>query len=131
MYEKMVSVTEYSHLALVIQDPVFRVRQGLAGRIMKYLRAKELHIRYLAVLILASYEPEIEWRSQIRGFLIQQSKAQDNGNDNSMRDMHLSLDFAITSILLTYDRVILLRSRCPQISIPNRKQTDVERDNAC
>ncbi|KAG0223926.1 hypothetical protein BGX31_008277 [Mortierella sp. GBA43] len=77
-YEKMVSVTDYSRLALVIQDPIFRVRQGLAGRIMKYLRAKELHIRYLAVLILAAYEPETEWRSQVRGFLIQQSRVQDN-----------------------------------------------------
>lgn len=110
MYEKMVSVTEYSHLALVIQDPVFRVRQGLASRIMKYLRAKELHIRYLAVLILASHEPEIEWRNQIRGFLVQQSKTQDSGNANYVNGLHLSMDFTITSSLLNYDYIILLRS---------------------
>ncbi|KAF9183757.1 hypothetical protein BGZ51_003819 [Haplosporangium sp. Z 767] len=95
-YEKMVSVTDYSRLALVIQDPVYRVRHGLASRIMKYLRSKELHIRYLAVLILAAHEPEDEWRLQIRNFLIHQSKSQENAESNLMlneltlaRVMHL------------------------------------------
>ncbi|KAG0267491.1 hypothetical protein BG011_004525 [Mortierella polycephala] len=95
-YEKMVSVTDYSHLALVIQDPVYRVRHGLASRIMKYLRSKELHIRYLAVLILAAHEPEDEWRMQVRNFLIHQSKSQESAESNLMlneltlaRVMHL------------------------------------------
>ncbi|KAF9170234.1 hypothetical protein BGX20_009239 [Mortierella sp. AD010] len=84
IYEKMVSVAEYRRLALVVQDPVCRVRQGFAGRVMKYLRSKELHIRYLAVLFLAAHEPEPEWRLQIRGFLIQQSRTQGNAEGNLM-----------------------------------------------
>ncbi|KAF9436848.1 hypothetical protein BGZ76_002771 [Entomortierella beljakovae] len=80
----MVSVAEYHRLALVAQDPVCRVRQGFMGRIMKYLRARELHIRYLAVLFLAAHEPEPEWRLQIRSFLLQQSKAQLNVEGNLM-----------------------------------------------
>jgi len=75
-YEKMVAVSDYSRLALVVQDPVYRVRHGLASRIMKYLRAKELHIRYLAILLLAAHEPEMEWRQQVQRFLAQQSKNQ-------------------------------------------------------
>ncbi|KAI8599735.1 armadillo-type protein [Dissophora ornata] len=96
VYEKMVSVAEYNRLALVIQDPVFRVRHGFASRIMKYLRSKELHIRYLAVLILTAHEPEAEWRLQVRSFLIQQSRAQNNVDNKLMlneltlaRAMHL------------------------------------------
>ncbi|KAF9970143.1 hypothetical protein BGZ73_007253 [Actinomortierella ambigua] len=76
VYEKMVTVSEYSRLALTMQDPVYRVRQCFAGRITKYLRAQELHIRYLAVLILAAHEPEAELRGSIRSFLVKQSKSQ-------------------------------------------------------
>lgn len=75
-YEKMVAVSNFGRLALVIQDPVYRVRHGFATRIMKYLRAKELHIRYLAVLILVAHEPEVEWKSQVQKFLTIQSKSQ-------------------------------------------------------
>ncbi|KAG0218346.1 hypothetical protein BGX33_007671 [Mortierella sp. NVP41] len=80
-YEKLVTVSNYRRLALVIQDPVYRVRHGLASRIMKYLRAKELHIRYLAVLLLAAHEPELEWRMQIQKFLTHQSKNQAIASD--------------------------------------------------
>lgn len=79
-YEKMVSVPEYSRLALCIQDPVYRVRQGFASRIMKYMRSKDLHVRYLAVLILAAHEPETEWRAEIRKFLSNLAKSQEIGN---------------------------------------------------
>lgn len=75
-YEKMVGVSDYCRLALVIQDPVYRVRHGFASRIMKYLRAKELHIRYLAVLMLVAHEPETDWKSQVQKFLTLQSKSQ-------------------------------------------------------
>ncbi|KAG0073323.1 hypothetical protein BGZ89_006616 [Linnemannia elongata] len=75
-YEKMVAVSDFSRLALVIQDPVYRVRHGFATRIMKYLRAKELHIRYLAVLILVAHEPEVDWKAQVQKFLTIQSKSQ-------------------------------------------------------
>ncbi|KAI1314319.1 hypothetical protein EDD11_002303 [Mortierella claussenii] len=84
IYEKMVSVAEFTRLSLVIQDPVYRVRQGLASRIMKYLRAKELHVRYLAFLFLAAHEPEPEWRLHVRGFLQQQSRAQDSVHSSLM-----------------------------------------------
>ncbi|KAF9584188.1 hypothetical protein BGW38_007287 [Lunasporangiospora selenospora] len=70
IYERMVSVSEYKQLALVIQDPVYKVRHGFASRIMKYLRFRELHVRYLAVLVLAAHEPEMDWRFQIRKFLM-------------------------------------------------------------
>ncbi|KAG0379601.1 hypothetical protein BGX24_012558 [Mortierella sp. AD032] len=75
-YEKMVTVADFCRLSLVIQDPVYRVRHGFAARIMKYVRARELHIRYLAVLLLVAHEPEIEWRSHVKKFLTQQAKSQ-------------------------------------------------------
>ncbi|KAF9151558.1 hypothetical protein BG015_006528 [Linnemannia schmuckeri] len=75
-YEKMVAVPDFGRLSLVIQDPVYRVRHGFASRIMKYLRAKELHIRYLAVLMLVAHEPEVDWKSQVQKFLTIQSKNQ-------------------------------------------------------
>ena len=78
-FEKMVSVADYRRLALVMQDAIFGVRQGFATRVMKYIRSKELHIRYLAVLFLGAHEPELEWRQKVRGFLIQQSRSQAGG----------------------------------------------------
>ncbi|KAG0281953.1 hypothetical protein BGZ95_000018 [Linnemannia exigua] len=75
-YEKMVTVADFCRLSLVIQDPVYRVRHGFASRIIKYVRARELHIRYLAVLLLVAHEPEIEWKSQVRKFLTLQAKNQ-------------------------------------------------------
>ncbi|KAG0205383.1 hypothetical protein BGX28_003004 [Mortierella sp. GBA30] len=89
-FEKMVSVADYSRLALVMQDPEFGIRQGFASRIMKYLRSKELHIRYLAVLFLGAHEPEVDWRQKLRAFLIQLSKSQAI-DDNKLMLNELSL----------------------------------------
>lgn len=80
LYERMVSVFDFCRLALIIQDPVFHVRHGLAKRIMKYIRKKELHARHLAVLFLAAHEPELEWKKIIRDFLAQTSRGQEGGN---------------------------------------------------
>ncbi|KAF9349020.1 hypothetical protein BGX26_012632 [Mortierella sp. AD094] len=112
VYEKMVSVAEYRRLALVVQDPVCRVRQGFAGRIMKYLRSKELHIRYLAVLFLAAHEPEPEWRLQIRGFLTQQSRAQGNAEGSLMLNE------------LTLARLVHLMANHPDFAIKNTLEAD-------
>ncbi|KAG0342315.1 hypothetical protein BG000_005598 [Podila horticola] len=80
VYERMVTVFDFCRLALIIQDPVFRVRHGLAKRIMKYIRKKDLHVRHLAVLFLAAHEPEVEWKKIIRDFLLQTSRTQESGN---------------------------------------------------
>ncbi|KAG0018492.1 hypothetical protein BGZ80_007103 [Entomortierella chlamydospora] len=112
VYEKMVSVAEYRRLALVVQDPVCRVRQGFAGRVMKYLRSKELHIRYLAVLFLAAHEPEPEWRLQIRGFLIQQSRAQGNAEGSLMLNE------------LTLARLVHLMANHPDFAMKDTLEAD-------
>ncbi|KAG0346698.1 hypothetical protein BG004_001038 [Podila humilis] len=90
VYERMVTVMEHTRLALVMQDPVFRVRHGLAQRIMKYLRAKELHARYLAVLFLAAHEPEDAWKKIIREFLVKMSKGQESGNKLMLSEITLA-----------------------------------------
>ncbi|KAF9200333.1 hypothetical protein BGZ49_009462 [Haplosporangium sp. Z 27] len=112
VYEKMVSVSEYRRLALVVQDPVCRVRQGFASRIMKYLRSKELHIRYLAVLFLAAHEPEQSWKLQIRGFLIQQSRTQENAEGNLMLNE------------LTLARLVHLMANHPDFAIKNALESE-------
>ncbi|KAF9933605.1 hypothetical protein FBU30_005044 [Linnemannia zychae] len=89
-YEKLVSVSDYCHLSLVIQDPVYRVRQGFASRIMKYLRAKELHIRYLAVLLLVAHEPELEWKAQVQKFLNLQAKNQAADSNLMLNELSLA-----------------------------------------
>ncbi|KAF9551607.1 hypothetical protein EC957_006500 [Mortierella hygrophila] len=96
-YEKMVAVSDYSRLALVIQDPVYRVRHGFATRIMKYLRAKELHIRYLAVLILVAHEPEVDWKSQVQKFLIIQSKSQAIDSNLMLNELTLARSLHLLS----------------------------------
>jgi len=78
-YEKMVSVHEYIQLALCSQDPIYRVRQGVTSRIMKYIHSKGVHVRYLAVLILAAHEPELEGKAEIRKFLNNLSRSQEIG----------------------------------------------------
>ncbi|KAG0057393.1 hypothetical protein BGZ83_010852 [Gryganskiella cystojenkinii] len=83
-YEKMVTVAEYRRLALTIQDPFFKVRQGFASRIIKYVRSMGLHVRYLAVLVLAAHEPESGWRDEIRKFLSQMAKKQENADNKMM-----------------------------------------------
>jgi len=91
-------------LALVIQDPVYRVRHGFATRIMKYLRAKELHIRYLAVLILVAHEPEVDWKAQVQKFLTIQSKSQAIGMFFFSYGESLKR-WGLTSELLYYDEL--------------------------
>ncbi|KAG0301576.1 hypothetical protein BGZ97_002733 [Linnemannia gamsii] len=112
-YEKLVGVSDYGRLALVIQDPVYRVRHGLASRIMKYLRAKELHIRYLAVLMLVAHEPEADWKSQVQKFLSLQSKNQ-------------AIDSSLMLNELTLARTLHLLSNHPDFVI---KAADDEEDD--
>ncbi|KAF9907610.1 hypothetical protein BX616_000376, partial [Lobosporangium transversale] len=90
LYEKMVTAPDFMRLSLIVQDPVYRVRQGLATRIMKYLRTKELHIRYLSFLFLAAHEPELEWRLHVRGFLVQQSRIQDTENKLMLNELTIA-----------------------------------------
>ncbi|KAF9110601.1 hypothetical protein BGX27_006126 [Mortierella sp. AM989] len=116
VYEKMVSVVEYRRLALVAQDPVCRVRQGFTGRIMKYLRSKELHIRYLAVLFLTAHEPEPKWRLQIRGFLTQQSRSQGDAEGNLMLNE------------LTLARLIHLMANHPDFATKDSLEADVAQE---
>ncbi|KAF9135883.1 hypothetical protein BGW39_010698 [Mortierella sp. 14UC] len=111
-YEKMVAVADYCRLSLVIQDPVYRVRHGLASRIMKYLRAKELHIRYLAVMLLVAHEPELEWKSQVQKFLTQQSKSQ-------------AVDSSLMLNELTLARLLHLLSNHPDFVIKVPEDDDV------
>ncbi|CAO3563672.1 unnamed protein product [Mortierella alpina] len=107
-FEKMVSVADYRRLALVMQDTIFGVRQGFATRVMKYIRSKELHIRYLAVLFLGAHEPELEWRQKVRGFLIQQSKSQ-AGEDSKLMLNELSLA-RLLHLLANHPDFVLARS---------------------
>ncbi|KAF9571866.1 hypothetical protein EC968_010594 [Mortierella alpina] len=113
-FEKMVSVTDYRRLALVMQDTIFGVRQGFATRVMKYIRSKELHIRYLAVLFLGAHEPELEWRQKVRGFLIQQSRGQAGAEDSKLMLNELSLA-----------RLLHLLANHPDFVITGRSEADV------
>ncbi|KAF9276541.1 hypothetical protein BGZ68_009952 [Mortierella alpina] len=113
-FEKMVSVADYRRLALVMQDPIFGVRQGFATRVMKYIRSKELHIRYLAVLFLGAHEPELEWRQKVRGFLIQQSRSQAGAEDSKLMLNELSLA-----------RLLHLLANHPDFVITRRDEDDV------
>ncbi|KAF9429774.1 hypothetical protein BGZ94_009542 [Podila epigama] len=89
VYERMVSVFEHSRLALVIQDTVFRVRLSLGKRLIKYIRANELHVRYVAILFLVAHEPEVEWKKIVRTFLVQLSKKQDD-NKRMLNELALA-----------------------------------------
>ncbi|KAF9956691.1 hypothetical protein BGZ72_002577 [Mortierella alpina] len=113
-FEKMVSVADYRRLALVMQDAIFGVRQGFATRVMKYIRSKELHIRYLAVLFLGAHEPELEWRQKVRGFLIQQSRSQAGVEDSKLMLNELSLA-----------RLLHLLANHPDFVITKGDDTDV------
>ncbi|KAG0238358.1 hypothetical protein BGW42_005591 [Actinomortierella wolfii] len=114
VYEKMVMVPDYVRLALTMQDPVYHVRQRFAERITKYLRAQELHIRYLAVLVLAALEPEAELRLTVRSFLLKQSKNQADGDKTLMLNE------------LTVARVIHLIANHPDFAIETPEETEAD-----
>ncbi|KAF9941901.1 hypothetical protein BGZ67_003731 [Mortierella alpina] len=124
-FEKMVSVADYRRLALVMQDPIFGVRQGFATRVMKYIRSKELHIRYLAVLFLGAHEPELEWRQKVRGFLIQQSKSQAGAEDSKLMLNELSLA-RLLHLLANHPDFVITRSNEDNVFAEATKQHSVD-----
>ncbi|KAF9990898.1 hypothetical protein BGZ75_008067 [Mortierella antarctica] len=124
-FEKMVSVADYRRLALVMQDPIFGVRQGFATRVMKYIRSKELHIRYLTVLFLGAHEPELEWRQKVRGFLIQQSKSQAGAEDSKLMLNELSLA-RLLHLLANHPDFVIMRSNEDNVFAEATKQHSVD-----
>ncbi|KAI8141303.1 armadillo-type protein [Fennellomyces sp. T-0311] len=79
-YEAQLTVSQFEHLALTIQDTCYQVRYGFAQTLMKGIPMNQVHQRYLSVLFLSAHEPEEELLKQIKYFVQKRSLKQ---NDNS------------------------------------------------
>ncbi|RKP06375.1 armadillo-type protein [Thamnocephalis sphaerospora] len=71
-YDAMLSSAELLHIALTVEDTSPYVREMVVMKMLKYLRGRNLHIRFLPVLFLTAHEPQRELRDQVKGFLRQQ-----------------------------------------------------------
>ncbi|KAI9491520.1 armadillo-type protein [Zychaea mexicana] len=80
-YQNQLSVSQFEHLALTIQDTCYQVRYGFAETLMKGIPMNQVHMRYLSVLFLSAHEPEEELLKQVKYFIQKRSLKQ---YDNSV-----------------------------------------------
>ncbi|KAI9596122.1 armadillo-type protein [Syncephalis fuscata] len=71
-YDAMILNNEFRQLALVLEDHSPYVREGMAEKLLKYLRGRLLHVRFMSVLLLLAHEPERTLRQQAKTYLRQQ-----------------------------------------------------------
>lgn len=68
LYETSLGTSNFYKLALLIQDPVFEVRNAVVAKLCKYLADQHLHFRYLTVLPMTAHDPDKEIRERVSCF---------------------------------------------------------------
>ncbi|KAI9313758.1 armadillo-type protein [Dichotomocladium elegans] len=57
-YEHYLSVVQFEHLGLTLQDTCYFVREGFAETLMAKIPNGQLHLRYYSMLFMIAHEPE-------------------------------------------------------------------------
>ncbi|KAJ3292603.1 hypothetical protein HK104_005175 [Borealophlyctis nickersoniae] len=74
VHRKMIAVLDMYKLSLILQDPIYRVRNAIVEKLCRYLTERALPFEYLAILMLAAHEPELDLRSKVKNFLARRAK---------------------------------------------------------
>lgn len=71
-----ISPLQISQLSLVIQDPVFRVRQIFVEKLCQFLQLQKIPFDFIALLPLIAHEPEHELKNMVMRFLSKMARQQ-------------------------------------------------------
>lgn len=74
IFEKMVTPGDFESLALMAQDGVLEVRQGLVQKLQKYLVKNSLPQRFYTIFFLTAYEPSSALRQSLETWLRSRAK---------------------------------------------------------
>lgn len=64
-FENQLSVERFEQMCLVLQDSCYQVREKYANTLIRGLRLKEVHHRYLSSLFLMAHEVESQLFKQV------------------------------------------------------------------
>ncbi|KAK9239716.1 armadillo-type protein [Lipomyces kononenkoae] len=65
VYEKMIQPQDINHLAFLVQDRDFQVRQAFIDKLKRYLAADSLPEKYIPIVFLMAYEPEEDVKDEL------------------------------------------------------------------
>ncbi|KAI8053721.1 armadillo-type protein [Syncephalis plumigaleata] len=71
-YDAMLLNNEFRQLALILEDHSPYVRESIANKLLKYLRNRQLHVRFMSCLLLMANEPDKGLRQQVKSYFRQQ-----------------------------------------------------------
>ncbi len=68
IYESIFDASDYTKIALVVQDPIYNVRYLFCEKLCLFLQSRKLHLKYLMWLMLSAHEPDEQLRKKVFGF---------------------------------------------------------------
>ncbi|KAJ3090604.1 hypothetical protein HK102_003230 [Quaeritorhiza haematococci] len=75
-YKKMIEVSDFIKLTLIVQDPIYQVRNAMIEKLCKCLQNKEVPFSFITAIMLAAHEPEEELKNKAKGFIARKAKQQ-------------------------------------------------------
>ncbi|KAJ3163478.1 hypothetical protein HDU86_000057 [Geranomyces michiganensis] len=73
-YASAIGPTDLYKIALVVQDPIYQVRNAFIEKLVLYLSNQSIPFEYNILLMVAAHEPEIELRNKVKHFFIRRAK---------------------------------------------------------
>ncbi|KAJ3152811.1 hypothetical protein HDU89_001014 [Geranomyces variabilis] len=73
-YAAVIGPTDLYKIALVVQDPIYQVRNAFIEKLVLYLSNQSIPFEYNILLMVAAHEPEIELRNKVKHFFIRRAK---------------------------------------------------------
>ena len=71
---KLIAPLDLVRLSLLVQDPVFFVRNAFVTRLCGLIQSGQVPTEYVTMLMLIAHEPDTILKSQVRSFLIRRAK---------------------------------------------------------
>ncbi|KAJ1679500.1 Sister chromatid cohesion protein pds5, partial [Spiromyces aspiralis] len=72
VFERMITIEDFRHLALVAQDPCYQVRDAfLTKKLIPALASMRVHARYISTLFLVAHDPEKDIKNNVKHFVAQ------------------------------------------------------------
>ncbi|KAJ1920552.1 Sister chromatid cohesion protein pds5 [Mycoemilia scoparia] len=83
-FNSLITAEDLIQLSLVTQDECYQVRSKfLLKKLIPYLAARQLHIRYIPMLFLVAHDPEREIRDSVKRFVSQRLSQQRPGGEGT------------------------------------------------
>ncbi|KAJ3126479.1 hypothetical protein HK098_007461 [Nowakowskiella sp. JEL0407] len=96
-FYEMLSSSYQAKLALMMQDPIYQVRNAFAETLVQLLQARELPAQFVMFLVLGAHEPEAELKNKVKSFL---KKLAITGRKSSKSGLNIEKHFSYLLHLL-------------------------------